>query len=163
MDFSGIEENLPLIFIIIALILLPFFLGRKRRAAAMPQEIARNLLSEVRLNLSLAEVYSVNGRVKRFETVSWQLSKSKLDFLDRSLRAALTDAFAIAEDYNQQVDAAKKYRSGSQMANINIDKLKGSLTKSKEGLEQWLMSKVGTKEPPPQYPGIMDSLFGGRG
>ena len=163
MDFSGIERNLPFIFVIIAVMLLPFFLGRRRRAATMPQEVVRNLLSEVRLNLSLAEVYSLNGRVQRFETVSWRLNKSKLDFLNQALQVALVDAFTMAEDYNQQMDAAKKHRSAGYLVSINIHKLKESLTKSKEGLEQWLLSKVGTKEPPLKSPGLIDGLFGGRG
>jgi len=163
MDFGAIEENLPLILVIIALILLPFFLGRRRSAQTRPQEITRSLLSEVRLNLSLTEMYRSGGRVKRFETVSWGMHKSKLDFLSQSLQAALSDAFMVIEDYNQQVAAAKKHRSVGSLASINVDKLKGSLTKSKEGLEEWLMSKIGTKEPPEKYPGIIDSMFGGRG
>lgn len=162
MDFSSIEGNLPLILLILAFILLPFFFRRRRSSQVMSQEVARNLLSEVRLNLSLAEVYSVNGRVKRFETVSWRLNKSKLDFLGQSIQAALADAFTMAEDYNQQMAAAKKHRSAGFVSNINVDKFKGLLTKGKEGLEEWLLAKVGTKEPPPKYPGLFDGLFGGR-
>ena len=163
MDFSGIEGNLPLILVIVAVHIGAIFLGRRRRTATMPLEVVRNLLSEVRLNLSLAEVYSLNGRVKRFEIVSWRLNKSKLDFLNQVLQAALTDAFTMAEDYNQQMDIAKKHRSAGYLASINVDKLKESLAKSKEGLEQWLLSKVGTKEPPPKHPSLIDGLFGGRG
>ena len=162
MDFAAIEGNLPLLLVIVALILLPLFFGRKRRSEARPQEIVRVLLSEVRLNLSQTEMYRSGRQVKKFEAVSWGMHKGKLDFLSQSLQAALSDAFMMVEDYNQQIDAAKKHRSAGSLASINADKLKGSLTKSKEGLEEWLMSKVGTKEPPTKYPGLFDGLFGGR-
>ena len=161
MDIGSIQDNLPLILLIAAVILIPMFFRRRLRPMAAPQEVVRNLLSEVKLDLSLAEVYIANGRVKKFETVSWQLNKNKIDFLGQSVRAALTDAFTLADDYNQQVAAAKKHRSDYSIANINIEKLKGSLTDSKDGLEEWLVAKVGTKEPPVKYPGLFDGLFGG--
>ena len=31
---------------------------------------------------------------------------------------------------------------------------------TREGLEQWFLVQIGTKDPPPKYPGIIDSLFG---
>lgn len=155
-------ENIIFALVMIALALLIFFVRRGGRSRALPYDAVRALLSEVKLNQGLVEVYSVNGRVKRFETVSWQLNKDRLDFLNKSLQAVLVEAFGIAEDYNQQIKAARKHKSGGYVPAINVNKLRESLAKSKEGLEMWLMSKVGTKDTTPKYPGIMDSLFGGR-
>ena len=160
MDFGDIAGNVPIIVMIIGLILLQFFLRRRRKPETTHQEIAQSLLAEVTLNLSLVGVFRFHWRVKKFETVSWQRNKTKLDFLDQSLQVVLSDTFIVVEDFNRQVDAARKYKSASYLASINLDKLKESLTKSQQGLEQWLLSAVGIKESPPKYPGMFDEWLG---
>jgi len=160
MDFGDIGGNIPIIVTIIGLILLQFFLRRKRTLETTPREIAQSLLSEVRLNLRLVEVFTFHWRAKKFITATWQRSKNKLDFLDQSLQITLSDAFTMTEDFNQQIGAAKKYKSTSYMASVDMDKLKVTLTKSEQGLEQWLTSEVGTTEPSTKHPGIFDDWTG---
>ena len=162
MDFGNIEGNLPLIVTVIVLVLLQFFFLRKRKPQIMHREIVQSLLSEIRLNLSLVEIFRLHWRAKKFETVSWQMNKNKLDFLGQSLQVVLSDAFMMAEDFNQQIAAAKKHKSTSYMTNVNVDKLKEPLARSKEGLEEWLLAKEGMKEPPPKLPGILDDWLGRR-
>ncbi len=162
MDFRD-PGNILFIAIIVGLLLLQFFLRRRRSPQATQQQIVQNLLPEVRFNLRLAEVLTLDWQAKKFMTTNWKINKNKLDFLDQSLQATLTDAYTIAEDFNQQLGIAKKYKSSGYLANIDLAKLKEKLTKSREGLEAWLLSKTGTKEPPPKYPSITDFLFGSRG
>lgn len=161
MDFGTIGENAPLIGVVIVLILLQIFL-RKPKPERVEREVVQNLLSEVRLNWALAETIHLRQKPKKLEVVSWQRNKNKLDFLKQSLQSALSDAFSMVEDFNQRVEAAKKYKSSSYLAGINIDKLKEPLAKSKEGLEEWLLMNVGTIDPPREYPGFLDGLFGSR-
>jgi hypothetical protein len=162
MDLGDSGQNFLIIAVIIGLLLLQFFLRRRRSPATTQQQIVQNLLAEVKFNLRLAEVLTLSWQAKKFITTSWQIDKNKLDFLDQSLQGTLSDAFAIEEDFNQQLDIAKKHKSSGYMASIDLAKLKEKLTKSREGLEEWLLAKTGTKEPPPQYPGITDLLFGRR-
>jgi len=159
MDLGTILENAPIIGAVIVLILLQFFL-RKRKPETTQQEIVQNLLSEVKLNWALAETFHLHQKPKKLEIVSWQRNKNKLDFLKQSLQGALSDAFGMAEDFNQRVGAAKKFKSGSYLVGIDIEKLKEPLAKSKQGLEEWLMINVGTKDDSPKYPGLLDGLFG---
>ncbi len=162
MDFSDISENIPIIVMIVGLILLQFFLKRRRKPGVTQQEIAQLLLSEVRLNQAVVELFGLRQKPKKFETVSWQLNKSKLDFLDESLQGTLSRVFMMAEDANRQINASKKYKSASYVVSIDTSRIRDSLATSKAGLEEWLQSSAGTKEPPAKYPGIIDSLFGGR-
>lgn len=162
MDFGNLGENLPIIGLIIGLILLQFFLRRRRSAATTQQDVVERLMSEIRLNLRLAEVLSSGEQIKRFITTNWQLNKNKIDFLAQPVQVNLTDAFMIADDFNLQVATSKKYKSASYIASIDVPKLKDKLTKSQEGLEAWLVSTTGSKEPPPKTPGAFDSLLGGR-
>jgi len=161
MDSRAITENLPLIVSIVGIILLQFFMRRRRKAATTQPEIVRNLLTEVNLNQALVEAFSLQPKKKKFLTTSWQMSKDKLDFLDSSLQLALSDTFTTAEDFNQQIGAANKHKSAIYMASVNVDKLRGPLAKSKDGLELWLMSQTGEKEPPTKYPSVFNGLFGG--
>lgn len=158
MDFS----NVPIILLVIGLVLLQFFLMRRRKPEVTQQEIVQNLLSEVRLNQALAETFHLRQKPKRFEVTSWQRSKAKLDFLPQPLQVALSDAFGIIEDFNQQIETAKKQKSASYMAGVNIDRLKKPLAESRQGLEQRLTSITGTKKPPAKYPGMFDDWTGRR-
>ncbi len=162
MDFGALGENVPLLLLIVGLILVQFFFMRKRKPEVTRQEITQSLLSEVKLNLALVETSNLRPKPKKFETVSWQRNKNKLEFLDKSLQSVLSNAFMLVEDFNQQIDSSKKYKSASYVINVDVGKLKGPLTKSREGLEEWFQTKAGSKEPPPKYPGIFDSFFGGR-
>jgi len=160
MDFGNISDNIPIIVMIVGLILLQLFLKRQRKPEITHQETARSLLSEVRLNQALAESYHLQQKPKKFETVSWQMNKTKLDFLVESLQVTLSDAFTTIEDFNRQIAVAKKHKSASYMVNVDVGKLKEPLSKSREGLEKWLQSATGTKEPSPKYPSIFDGWLG---
>lgn len=162
MGFDALGDNAPFILLIIGLIVLQLFLRRRRNPEVTQGDITRNLLSEVRINLALVETYGLRQKPKRFETVSWQRNKDKLDFLSRPLRGNLADAFRVAEDFNQQIQSAKKFKTASYIVSIDADRMKGSLSKSRDGLEEWLMAKTGTKETVPKYPGMFDDFFGGR-
>ena len=162
MDFKDVGANLPFIIGAIALVVIQFFLRRRRGPGANQQEIVQNLLAEVRLDIRLAEVFSFQYQARRFMTTTWQLNKNKLDFLAPKLQESVNNAFLMAEDFNQQIAAAKKYKSTAYMNSINIDKLKELLDASQQGLEQWLLLKVGSKNPPEKEPGVFDDLLGKR-
>ena len=162
MDFEGIGGYFPLILAIVVLIFL-YFLRRGRKPEISHREIARGLLSEVRLNQAIVGTFDQRKKPKKLEVVSWRRNKPKLDFLGRSLQGVLSDAFSIIEDFNQQIEAVKKHKSTNYMGTLNVDKLKGPLAKSRQGLEEWLLANVGKKEPRPEYPGMFDSMFGGKG
>jgi len=154
--------NILIIAVIIGLLLLQFFLRRRRSPATTQQQIVQDLLPEVRFNLRLAEVLTLSYQAKKFIITSWQIYQNKLDFLDQPLQATLKDAYTIAEDFNQQLSIAKKHKSSGYMASIDLAKLKEKLTKSREGLEAWLLAKTGTKEPTQKPPSMFDIFFGGR-
>ncbi len=160
MDSGG---NLLLILAVMGLILLVFFLRKGYRPERTRPEVVQNLLTEVRLNLALVGVFHLQQKPKKFELNSWQRNKTRVNFLAPSLQHALSEGFGMAEDFNRQIDVAKKSKSASHTVNIDVDKLKEPLTKSKLGLEEWLLINIGAKQLPPKYPGIIDSLFGGGG
>jgi len=158
MDFSD-PTSIIIIIGVLGLVILQFFM-RRRKPQALHGQIAQEMLMEIKLNQALVETYNLRPKPRRFEMTNWYRYKTKLDFLTQTLQAALSDTFLMIEDFNRQIDSAKKYKSPSYLVNINIDKLREPLTRSQEGLEEWLLANTGRKEPPPKYPGIFDSLFG---
>lgn len=160
MDFGDIGDNIPLIVSIIGLILFQFFMRRRRPKEKTQSQIVQNLLSEVRLNLSLTEVFTFDWRAKKFITTTWQRNQNKLDFLEQSTQVDISDAFMMADDYNQQINAAKKHRSTNYMASVNVDKLNEILTRIQQDLEKWLESKTGSSEPGLEAPSIFGDFTG---
>ena len=147
MDFGDIGQNfLPLVLLVVFLVTSIFL--KKRRGGAVertPLEVVSNMLSEIIYNQQLMEAFLVNWQVRKFKTGSWNRNKNKLDFLDHQLQITLSDAFGTAEDFNQQIDAAKKHKTASYLANINVEKLRVPLAKCKQGLEEWLQTNLGQK------------------
>ncbi|MFC2041665.1 hypothetical protein ACFLTY_05045 [Chloroflexota bacterium] len=158
MDFDAISGNFPIIGLIAALIILQFLFGRRRKPAATHQQIIQNLLMEVRLNQAMLESYHQLQKPKKFEVNDWKRSRDKIDFLGQGLQRSLSDAYMIIEDFNQQIDEAKRYKSVGYMASVNPDKLKEPLAKCRQGLEEWLLASTAAN--PPKRPGIFDELLG---
>ena len=158
MNFDAISENIPIIVLIVGLIALQFIVGRRRKPESTRQQIIQDLLLEVRLNQAMLESYHQRLKPKKFEVNDWKRSKDKLDFLGQSLQRSLSDAYMIIEDFNHQIDEAKKYKSASYMASVNTDKLKEPLAKCRQGLQEWLLASTAAN--PPKRPGILDEWLG---
>ena len=138
------------------MILLQFFLRRRRSPETNQISIVQNLINEVRLNNRLADIFNPSKAGKKFMDTSWRLYGNKLDFLDRDLQTDVTDTYMMIEDFNQQITSAKKFKSTSYLASIDIGRLKDLLDDTQEGLEDWLMKRTGSDETTPKSP----SLFG---
>ncbi|GAJ17764.1 unnamed protein product, partial [marine sediment metagenome] len=85
-------------------------------------EIVTSLLSEIALNQQIMEAFLQNWQARKFKTGSWQRNKDKLGFLDQELRNTLERAFSLAEEFNRDIDSARKYKSSSYLAGISADK-----------------------------------------
>ena len=163
MDFlKNIEANLPLIIGAIALLVLQYFLRKRRGPEANQKDIVQDLAAEVRLDVRLADIFPLDYRAKPFMTTTWQLNKDKLEFLGPKLVETINSTFTMAVDVNHQIAEAKKHKSNAYMSNIDIEKLKKALNAAKEGLEQWLLLKVGSRNPPVKNRGMFDDLLGKR-
>lgn len=160
-DFFGGDNQWYILIPLIILIVFTFFFRRRRGAEKTETDIAGSLFYDVNTNLKLVENFSYQGRRSKFKTDSWKRNSEKIDFLDASLRGDLADAFTLAETFNQEIEAAKKYKSTTYLTTIDVDKLKSPLTKSKEGLEGWLKVNMQQHGPDAGRRGCMGGGFGG--
>jgi len=145
MDAENILETIIPLIVIVLFMVVNIFLKRRTTEKTELGKVAV-LLSEINQNLKIIDAFSFTLGVKKFKTGSWTRNQDKLDFLDERLRTNLARAFGMAEEFNQNIDAAKKHKSSSYLASIEADKLKEALTKSQQELGDWFNENKESKE-----------------
>jgi len=157
MDWDTIGENLPLILGVVFFILIQFYLRRNRPERTAP-EIVQSLLNDIKANLQIIEASSLQQKLKKLKTDSWNRNNKRLKFLDESLQATISDTFGMVDELNRQISAANKQKSVAYLYDINFSTLEKPLNKSKEELEEWLQENTGKKEVT-KYPGLFDDFL----
>jgi hypothetical protein len=143
-----------IIFTLIALL-------RKRGGPAKYPEIVQALLYDIKFNQALAGIFMERSKPRHFENTNWQMNKNQIGFLSESLKVLLREIFALVEEYNKTIKAAKKEKSDSYKT-LEMTHFKELLEKCRLELEGWLIEKTGYKELPPKYPSFWGTFFGER-
>ncbi len=134
------QDVITWILIGVILILLVWNTTRRRnRRGNTNLDAAMMVLSNVNDNLNILEERLANRQsTKKFKTNGWIIYKNKLGFLSAELVADINEAFTMAQDFNSQIDAARKSKVMSTLQEIQVEKIREPLNKSKEGLAGWL-------------------------
>ncbi len=146
-DWSEIGKFLSYLVPVIILILVNVVF-RKQQEQKRRLTVVKSLLSEIDYNQKLVDAFSLKWQAKNFKTGTWKKNTGKMDYIDQSLHATLATAYEIAEEFNREIDAAKKHKSTSYLAGIRVERLKEPLAKSKQGLEEWLVLNQSKKKLP---------------
>lgn len=147
MDFAFDEIGQILSYLVPAIIIVimnVFF--RKHQEQKKRQTLVRGLLSDINYNQKLMDAFSMGWQMKKFKTGTWKQNKEKMDYISPDLRSTLGDASDIAEQFNGEIGVAMKHKSAIYMANIQVDRLRGPLARSRQGLEEWLQENKGKKK-----------------
>ncbi len=145
-DWEEIGQIFSYLIPVIILILVNIFF-RKQQEQKRRQTVVKSLLSEIDYNQRLMEEYSLQRQTKKFKTGIWKRNRGKMDYIDQGLHNTLVGAYDITEEFNKDIDAAKKYKSASYLSGMRVDRLKEPLAKSRQGLEEWLELNKGRKKP----------------
>ena len=148
MDFGDLGDigKILTYLVPVIIIVLTNVVFRKQKQQKEKLSVVRGLLSEIDYNQKLMEAFSLQWQTKNFKTYTWKRNRNKMDYIDPSLRYTLADAFEIAEEFNREIDAAKKHKSTSYLAVIRVDRLTEPLAKSKQQLEEWLQLNQSKKK-----------------
>jgi hypothetical protein len=139
MDFDWGEIGKVFSYLIPVIMFVLFnVLFRKQREQQRRVSVVKSLLSETDYNSKLVESFSFRSQMKRFKTATWKRNKGRIDYIDQSLHSTLENAYEIANEFNREIDAARKHESASYIAGIDTSRLIEPLAKSKQGLEEWL-------------------------
>ena len=124
---------------------------RKQQEQKRREVVVKSLLSEIDRNYKIMESFSLRWQTKKFKTSIWDRNKNKIGYMqDEGLYYNLVNTYEVIEGFNREIDMAKKYNSTSYLVNIEVDKLKGPLEKSRQGLQAWLEMSKTRKEIPDQ-------------
>jgi hypothetical protein len=134
-----------IIFLVLILFLIWSF-SRRRRMGTPRVDAAIGILTNVNDNIKVMEDRAANWQSKkRFQTGGWKLYKDKVEFLDAALVSSLNQAFTLAEDFNARIDSARKNKVMATLQDMQVERLREPLTKSKEGLVAWLRANMQTE------------------
>jgi len=158
MNGESVSGNI-ILAIIIALFLLSNLFLKKRSMEKTDLGKVVNMLAEINQNVKIIDAFSYTLKVKKFKTGSWSRNKDKLSFLDDKLRTTLASAFGMAEEFNQNIDAAKKRKSSSYLASIEVDKLRDAMTMCQQELGNWFSENRDSKELFPKKRGLFSRWF----
>ncbi|MFC2014347.1 hypothetical protein ACFLU8_05745 [Chloroflexota bacterium] len=140
MDFEDLGDIGKILTYLVPaiIIILTNVVFRKQKQQREKLTVVRSLISEIGTNQKLMESFSLQWHTKKFKIATWKKNKDKMDYIDPALHYTLADTFEIAEEFNREIDAAKKHKSMGYLAGIRVDRLGEPLAKSKQGLEEWL-------------------------
>lgn len=133
----------------ILLLLVAFFVVavvfNKRRNNAAPMVVAVNLYRDIEKNQKLINAFSYQAKARTFKVKNWQKNRNRMDFLSEELRSDINAGFTLVEDFNRQIDAARKAGSVSYPVGVQVDKLKEPFTRAREGLVKWIQDNWGNR------------------
>lgn len=153
----GETGGTAIVVVLVVFLLVANIFFKMRRGQKTPLGMAAALLAALNQNQMLVENFSFHWRSTKFKTGGWEKNEAKLHFMPQELLTALSNTFSIIEGFNEKIDAARKYRSDSYMASIDVGKLKAPLAKCRQELEKWLQAN---QQNPEMYPKRRRGLFG---
>ena len=156
MDLGETGTNVILGIVVFLFLALNIYV-RSRRAGKAPVGMVITVLAEINHNEKLVDNFSFHHGVGRMKTGAWKKNKDKVNFLPQELRMTLSRAFEMSEEVNERIDAARKFKSDSYMAGIDVSKLKAPLAESKQHLQEWLQANM---QNPEYQPKKRRGLFG---
>ena len=154
MDFGESGGNVILL-IVLAVIMMANIFFKKRKTESTPLGMVVGIFSEVNRNEQLAENFGAQQGAAKFKTSGWKRGRDKVDFLPKELLTTISTTFDMADEFNERIEAAKKFGSGSYLEGIDVSRLKAPLAKSKQGLQAWLEENMNKPEyAPPKRRGL---------
>ena len=161
MDFFGGEGNQWTIIIPLIALIAVSFIMRRRKSEKNPQEMVTSIILDLNMNQKIMDEFDYQKRPKKLKTGAWGRNEAKISFLGESLRSDLSKFFRMAEDFNQQVDSAKRLGSTIHLSGISVERMTEPLSKSREGLSEWL--KVNMEQAGPGAGAGRSGCLGGLG
>lgn len=133
------DQRTQIILIGLLIVFLIFTYVRRKPAGTPNINAALGILGDVNENIKIMQDRVANPQsIKKFQTKGWFRFKNKVGFLESDVNASIDEAFALAGDFNTRIDLARKNRVLATLQDMQLEKLREPLNKSKAGLSDWL-------------------------
>ncbi|MFC1954986.1 hypothetical protein ACFLWZ_00335 [Chloroflexota bacterium] len=153
-SISETGMTIILAVLMVGLLVANVYFG-KRKAEKAPLGKVVSVLSDIRHNQKIVQTFNFHWQTKRFKAGGWRRNSTKINFLPGELWISLEKMFDLIEDYNQRIDVAKKSKSDSYMAGIDVDRLKSPLDDVAEKLREWVQANMSNPEYAPKRRGLL--------
>ena len=141
------ETTINILFGVVIFLLLVFSIYmRIRRTSRSPMWRVVSILRNLNKNEKLVESFSFHHNIERFKMGGWKKYKDQVEFLPQEIRDALAEAFSLIQEINDRIDSAKRYKSNSYMAGIDVSKLKAPVSKGRQLLVAWVQENYQNPE-----------------
>lgn len=128
--------------VFLALAILLFWNFTRRNSGGTNVEVAISIQANVNDCLKTIDIRLADPLSKRkFQVANWKAFGKKTGFLSSELGGILNEAFTIAIDFNQKIDAARKNNRLSDLRDLPVENLRGPMLKAKEGLAAWMRTE----------------------
>ncbi len=138
--------------IVVFLILNVIF--RRRREEKTPLGRVASIFVDISRNEKMIDNFGLSRGYKKLNTGGWRRNSNKIDFLPQELQVELGKVFDMAEEINGRIEAARKFKSQSYMAGIDVSRMQAPLAKTKEQLQLWLQENMQNPEYAPKKRGL---------
>jgi len=145
MDFGESGINIILIIVVILFLALNVYI-RSRRSGGAPLGRVVSIFAAVNHNEKLVGNFGFHRSAGKLKTGAWRKNKDRVDFLPQELRMTLSQVFEMSEEVNERIEAARKFKSDSYMAGIDVSKLKAPLAQCKQQLQEWFQENMQNPE-----------------
>ena len=153
MDLSESGMTIVLVVLMVGLLVANVYFGKRKAEKTLLGKVV-SVLSDIRYNQRVIETFGFHWRTKRLKAGGWRRNSAKIGFLPEELWISLDKIFDMVDDFNQRIDTAKKYKSDSYMAGIDVDKLKAPLDKVAGRLGEWVQANMSNPEYAPKRRGL---------
>jgi len=135
-----------LIILIPIVLLIVYSVWRRRKQGSTKLQVAIGLLQDTNHNIKVMNGYISNWRkVKKFKTGNLKKHKEHMDFLDVPIQNAINQTYTMADEFNQQIEIARKNKQPSYVSGLPVEKLKEPLTAAKQGVVTWIQANLQTE------------------
>lgn len=135
---------------------------RIRRQMRSPLGRVISIHGNIKKNEKLVDNIAFHSGMERLKTAAWTQNKDEMGFLPEGLRTMLSQTFQMCDEVNVKIDDARRLKSNSYMAGVDVSRLKEPLARSRKGIKDWVLENMHNPEySPKRRRTLFDSLFGG--
>ena len=133
--------NIILIIVLVAAVFYNIY-ARFRRSMRSPMGRVISILGNLKKNAKLLDTPPSSRGMDRLKTDAWHRSKEHIGFLPDDIQHGLAKTFGICDEINDRIDSARKFKSSSYLAGIDLSHLAEPLSRSREQLQEWAKENI---------------------
>jgi regulatory protein YycI of two-component signal transduction system YycFG len=133
------QQTITIVIIGVLVVFLIWTYLRRKSTGSPKVDAVEGILKDIAENTLVMEERLTNPQsTRKFQISNWKRFNNKLGFLGELELASVNEVYALMMEYNRQIELARKNHNLAALQEVQVEKLKEPLNKSKNGLSDWL-------------------------